>query len=166
MLRLLLFVSAAAAVAGYAPAGSRVLSHSRRAVSHSAAVHMDETLFDDILSDELEKEGAEKPWLSEAGWALYLDSQNSGYAMNEKVSEDFKYFTAGIFGNPLEVIGDFFEGLDNMTAKMFPISKKYTAPAGKGDKKGKPVKAEKDKGLREVGKPGFANIFGSGPTKI
>lgn len=74
MLRTLLVVSAAAAVVGYAPAGSRMLSHSRHVASRNAAVHMDETLFENILGDELEKEGAEKPWLSEAGWAVYLVS--------------------------------------------------------------------------------------------
>lgn len=79
--------------------------------------------------------------------------------MNEKVSEADKYFTASVFGNPFEVIGDFFDGLDGITEKMFPLSKKYDAPP--------PAKKEKSKGGgREVGKPGFMNLFGAGPTEM
>lgn len=75
MLRVICLASCAAAVLGFAPpAGSRMVAQARRVASHSAPLRMDETLFDDILSDELEKEGAEKPWLSEAGWAVYLVS--------------------------------------------------------------------------------------------
>lgn len=137
MLRAVVFAACAASTLAYAPAASRVVS--RRAASHNVAVHMDETLFENVLGDELEREGAEKPWLSEAGWAVYLDSQDSGYAMNNKVSEDFKYFTAGIFSNPFEIIGDFFDGLDGMTTKMFRTTPKYaeaekpqkSAPAAK-----------------------------------
>lgn len=126
MLRAVVLAACAASTLAYAPAASRVVS--RRAASHNVAVHMDETLFENVLGDELEREGAEKPWLSEAGWAVYLDSQDSGYAMNNKVSEDFKYFTAGIFSNPFEIIGDFFDGLDGMTTKMFRTMPKYSAP--------------------------------------
>jgi hypothetical protein len=62
----------AGSVLGYAPAGSRVLVHSRVAARSSAVVHMDETLLENVFDDSLETEGAEKPWMSESGWALYL----------------------------------------------------------------------------------------------
>lgn len=60
--------------------------------------------------------------------------------MNEKVSEDFNYFTATILGNPLAVVGDFFDGLGALGDRMFPLSKKYDAPTPKAAVKAKPAK--------------------------
>merc|ERR1719261_2008230 len=68
------------------------------------AVFMDETIMEKALAGELEQEGAENVFMSELGWATYLD-QNAGgsYNMNQRPSmaED-GYFTADIFSNGLK----------------------------------------------------------------
>jgi hypothetical protein len=90
------------------------------------------------------------------------DKQGSSYNMNDQVSDDFKYFTASIFSNPLEVVGDFFDGLGELPRMMFRTSPKVVkAPEKKKADKKKPAA-----GLREVGKAGFINLFGSGPTEL
>ena len=65
---------------------------------------MDETIIQKALSGELEEEGAENVFMSELGWATYLDkSAGSSYNMNERVSKASDgYFTPDIFSNPLE----------------------------------------------------------------
>ena len=69
-------------------------------------VRMDETLFQNTLKGTLEEEGAENVFMSEVGWATYLDEQGQSYAMNQKVSEaEDGYFTPDAFSNPLKVIG-------------------------------------------------------------
>ena len=72
--------------------------------SRQGAVFMDETIMEKALAGELEQEGAENVFMSELGWATYLD-QNAGgsYNMNQRPSmaED-GYFTADIFSNPLD----------------------------------------------------------------
>ena len=76
----------------------------RVAAVSRASVSMDETIMQKALSGELEEEGLENPFMSEAGWAAYLD-QNAGssYNMNQRPSlaED-GYFTPDIFSNPAE----------------------------------------------------------------
>merc|ERR1712118_213166 len=72
------------------------------------AVFMDETIMEKALAGELEQEGAENVFMSELGWATYLD-QNAGssYNMNERQSmAQDGYFTADIFSNPIDVVGD------------------------------------------------------------
>ena len=68
------------------------------------AVFMDETIMEKALAGELEQEGAENVFMSEVGWATYLD-QNAGssYNMNERPSmAQDGYFTADIFSNPID----------------------------------------------------------------
>jgi len=158
-----ILASAATGALGYAPQASRVVTHSRVAAATKPAVHMDETLFDDILSDKLEQEGAASPWLSEAGWAVYLDKEGIPYAMNDRVSDDFNYFSATVFGNPFDVLGDFFENLGNLGLMFRTKAPEFTLK-GSGAKEAAPKKA--DPSLREVGKPGVFNLFGAGPTEI
>lgn len=69
----------------------------------AAVVTMDETLLGKALAGELEKEGAENLFLSEVGWATYLDQAcGSSYAMNERPSlASDGYFTASILSNPI-----------------------------------------------------------------
>merc|ERR1711865_765273 len=75
-----------------------------------SAVFMDETLMEKALAGELEDEGAENVFMSEVGWATYLDQNaESSYNMNQRPSlaED-GYFTADIFSNPLDIVSDWF----------------------------------------------------------
>ena len=72
--------------------------------SRQGAVFMDETIMEKALAGELEQEGAENVFMSEVGWATYLD-QNAGssYNMNERPSmAQDGYFTADIFSNPID----------------------------------------------------------------
>ena len=65
---------------------------------------MDETILEKALAGELEEEGAENVFLSEVGWATYLDKNaGSSYNMNQRPSlaED-GYFTPDVFSNPVE----------------------------------------------------------------
>ena len=78
-----------------------------RAVSAAAATRacvpsMDETIIQKALAGELEEEGAENVFMSEVGWASYLDSAaGSSYNMNQRVSlADDDYFTPDIFSAP------------------------------------------------------------------
>lgn len=69
-----------------------------------AAPVMDETIIEKALLGELEEEGAENVFMSEVGWASYLDKNaGSSYNMNQRPSmaED-GYFTSSILSNPAE----------------------------------------------------------------
>ena len=74
----------------------------QNAVARANAPAMDETILEKALAGELEEEGAENVFMSELGWATYLD-QNAGssYNMNERpsIAQD-GYFTADIFSGP------------------------------------------------------------------
>eukprot|EP00966_Prymnesium_polylepis_P204015 4726224-Prymnesium_polylepis.1 len=72
--------------------------------ARAPVVSMDETIFEKALAGELEEEGAENVFMSEVGWATYLDQEaGSSYNMNQRPSlaED-GYFTSSILGNPLD----------------------------------------------------------------
>jgi len=67
---------------------------------------MDETIIKNTLAGTLAEEGAENLWLSELGWASYLDKQVQSYAMNEQASKAGDgYYTPDAFSNPAEVLG-------------------------------------------------------------
>ena len=70
----------------------------------AAAPCMDETLLEKTLAGELEQEGAENVFLTEVGWATYLDKNaKQSYNMNERVSQASDgYFTPDVFSNPVE----------------------------------------------------------------
>lgn len=72
---------------------------------------MDETLLEKTLQGKLSEEGKENVFMSELGWATYLDKEaKQSYAMNQRVSEaDDGYFTPDAFSNPLKVIGSVVE---------------------------------------------------------
>ena len=87
----------------FAPAGAHVaLPHA--AAARATMPHMDETIMEKALAGELEQEGAENLFLSEVGWATFLDKEcGSSYNMNQRVSAaDDGYFTPDIFSNPLD----------------------------------------------------------------
>ena len=56
------------------------------------------------ITGELEQEGADNIFLSELGWATYLDKNaGSSYNMNERPSKASDgYFTADVFSNPID----------------------------------------------------------------
>jgi hypothetical protein len=74
------------------------------AATRASCPSMDETILEKALAGELEEEGAENVFLSEVGWATYLDKNaGSSYNMNQRPSlaED-GYFTPDVFSNPVE----------------------------------------------------------------
>merc|ERR1719446_674653 len=79
---------------------------------------MDETIMEKAWAGELEEEGAENVFMSELGWATYLDkSCGSSYAMNERVSKASDgYFTADIFSNPIDVIKDWWGAMQGVAS--------------------------------------------------
>lgn len=94
----------------------------------------------------------------------------SSYNLNPPVSEEFKFFTASVFSNPLEVLADWFDGIgeignfafttDYVVAGSKKIGDKTPPPAPK-----KPAKGKKDP-LRAIGEKGAFNFFGAGATKF
>lgn len=84
-----------------------------RTPTRQGAVTMDETLLERALEGTLEEEGAENVFMSEVGWATYLDKEcGSSYNMNQRVSQaEDGYFTPDIFSNPLDIASAFFEGV-------------------------------------------------------
>merc|ERR1719387_3246674 len=74
---------------------------------------MDETIIQKALAGELEEEGTDNVFMSELGWATYLDkSAGSSYNMNERVSEASDgYFTPDVFSNPVDVLGSWVESV-------------------------------------------------------
>merc|ERR1712060_536780 len=97
---LLVLFTLASAAAYVLPSCSSVRSHTARVSTH---VSMDETIMQKALAGELEEEGAENVFMSEVGWASYLDKEaKSSYNMNQRPSmADDGYFTPSIFSNPL-----------------------------------------------------------------
>jgi len=101
MLRACLLLSLSCAAAYVLPSCTPVRAPGARGCS---PVVMDETIMQKALAGELEEEGYENVFLTEVGWASYLDENaESSYAMNERPSlaED-GYFTPSVFDNPLE----------------------------------------------------------------
>jgi len=150
----------------------------RVAAVSRASVSMDETIMQKALSGELEEEGLENPFMSEAGWAAYLD-QNAGssYNMNQRPSlaED-GYFTPDIFSNPAEVLGSWAESmkrtLSDPLSTAFPTisndqSGARSYPTGSTEIDARTIKPKVkdfDPKKRIVGIPGF-NAFGTPSSK-
>merc|ERR1712070_1031948 len=83
------------------------------AAARSGATFMDETIIEKALSGELEEEGAENVFMSEVGWATYLD-QNAGssYNMNQRPSQaDDGCFTPSVFSNPIDVLTSYIDSV-------------------------------------------------------
>ena len=68
-----------------------------------AGVAADRGVAGSCAGGELEQEGAENVFMSELGWATYLDEKaGSSYNMNERPSKASDgYFTPDVFSNPL-----------------------------------------------------------------
>ena len=99
----MLAVLALSASAYQAPMASRPAVPAA-AAARSVRPVMDETIIQKAFAGELEEEGAENVFMSELGWASYLDKQaGSSYNMNERVSQASDgYFTPDVFSNPVE----------------------------------------------------------------
>ena len=84
---------------------------------------MDETVIQNALAGTLEEEGAENHWLSELGWASYLDKQGQSYAMNERASvAGDGYFTPDAFSNPLDVLGSWAESMKRVASDPMSVA--------------------------------------------
>jgi len=143
-----------------------------------AAPVMDETIFEKALAGELEEEGAENLFLSEVGWATFMDKEcQASYNLNERPSlASDGYFTADIFSNPADVIGDFVGGIqralgDPLSAGFMTISNDKSGarsyPKGMTEINARTIKPKEkdfDKSKRIVGIPGY-NLFGAPSSK-
>jgi len=139
---------------------------------------MDETIIEKALSGELEQEGAENVFMSEVGWASYLDAEaGSSYNMNERPSmAQDGYFTPDAFSNPLEVLGSWAESMkrvvsDPFAAGFMTISNDPNGarsfPKGATEKDARTIKPKVknfDKKMRVTGIPGI-NVFGAPSSK-
>jgi len=143
-----------------------------------AAPVMDETIIEKALLGELEEEGAENVFMSEVGWASYLDKNaGSSYNMNQRPSmaED-GYFTSSILSNPVEVFSDWVESVKRAAGNPFETafptisndqSGARSYPKGLNEVNARTIKPKvKDfsKDKRIVGIPGFNN-FGTPSSK-
>ena len=77
------------------------------------------------LAGTLEEEGAANVFMSELGWATYLDKKGKqSYAMNQRVSEaEDGYFTPDIFSNPKDVVGSWAESIKRVVGD--PLSSAF-----------------------------------------
>merc|ERR1711971_529359 len=129
------------------------------------------------MGGTLEEEGAENVFMSEVGWATYLDQEaGSSYAMNQRPSmADDDYFTPDIFSNPLDVLISWKDSLlnvasDPLVASFPTITNDQTGarsyPKGADEIKARTIKPkEKDfDPSKRMGVPGF-NAFGSPSSK-
>jgi len=146
--------------------------------ARAPVVSMDETIFEKALAGELEEEGAENVFMSEVGWATYLDQNaKSSYNLNQRPSmaED-GYFTPSILSNPLDVAKSFATGLvrafQNPLETAFPTisndqSGNRAFPEG-GEIKSRtiaPKVKDFDPSKRITGIPGY-NLFGAPSSKL
>ncbi len=139
---------------------------------------MDETIIQKALAGELEEEGAENVFLSEVGWATYLDQEaKSSYNLNQRPSmADDGYFTADVFSSPLDVLADWKDAVVGAISApletAFPTitndeSGNRMFPKGLDEVKARTIKPKDkdfDANKRIVGIPGF-NAFGSPSSK-
>jgi len=139
---------------------------------------MDETILEKALSGELEEEGLENPFMSEVGWATYLDQEaGSSYNMNQRPSmADDGYFTPSILSNPVEVVTSWASALvtyaKDPLAGAFPtITNDPTGarsyPKGMNEVSARTIKPKVkdfDPKLRITGIPGY-NVFGAPGSK-
>jgi len=148
------------------------------AASRSGVSVMDETIIEKALAGELEEEGAENVFMSEVGWASYLDKEaGSSYNLNERPSiASDGYFTPDVFSNPLDVLSSWVESMkgvasDPLAASFPTISNDPTGarsyPKGSNEVSARTIKPKVkdfDPKLRITGIPGF-NLFGTPSSK-
>jgi hypothetical protein len=138
---------------------------------------MDETIIQQALAGGLEEEGKENVFMSELGWAQYLDNEaESSYAMNERPSlAQDGYYTPDAFSNPLDVVGSWFDSVkrvasDPAEATFMTFSNDKSGarafPTGTNEITSRTIKPKvKDfNPAKRVGVPGF-NMFGAPSSK-
>lgn len=138
---------------------------------------MDETMLEKALAGELEQEGAENVFMTEVGWATYLDKEaKQSYNMNERVSmAQDGYFTADIFSNPIDVASGWLNSMlrvakDPLESSFMTISndksgsRSYGAANEVGARTIKPKVKNFDKDARMTNIPGY-NLFGTPSSK-
>lgn len=141
-------------------------------------VTMDETILEKALAGELEEEGFENCFMSEVGWADYLDKNaGSSYNMNERPSmASDGYYTSSILDNPLDILNDFKDGLfrvfeDPLSVGFLTISndksgaRAYPAGGEVAARTIKPKDKDFDPKKRITGIPGY-NLFGAPSSKL
>lgn len=147
-------------------------------VARSGAATMDETILEKTLAGELEEEGLENPFMSEVGWASYLDENaGSSYNMNQRPSlADDGYFTPDVFSNPFDVLSSWLDSVKGAVSDplstAFPTisndqsgARSYPGDATEVDARTiKPKVKDFDPSKRITGIPGF-NAFGSPSSK-
>merc|ERR1719506_1889135 len=142
-------------------------------------VRMDETIIQKALAGELEEEGAENVFMSETGWADWLDKNaGSSYAMNERPSKASDgYYTPDVFSNPVDIAKSWLESMKGVIA--YPLSagfmtisndrsgnRSYPKGATEVDARTiKPKKKEFNPKMRVTGIPGL-NLFGTPSSKF
>jgi len=148
-------------------------------VSRTSALSMDETIMEKAFAGELEEEGEENVFMSELGWAYYLDQKaQSSYNMNERFSmASDGYTTPDVFSNPFDVLfswkDSIFGAISNPFETGFPTitndqSGARSYPKGLGEIDARTIKPKTlnmDPKKRIVGIPGF-NAFGAPSSKL
>lgn len=138
---------------------------------------MDETIIEKALRGELEEEGAENVFMTEVGWASYLDKEaGQSYNMNERVSKAKDgYFTPDFFSNPLDVANSWVNSMlrvasDPLEAAFLTIMNDKSGGRSYGKfseveaRTIKPKVKNFDKNMRIRGIPGY-NMFGAPGSK-
>lgn len=138
---------------------------------------MDETILEKALAGELEQEGAENVFMTEVGWASYLDKEaQQSYNMNERASQaQDGYFTADVFSNPLDIAKGWVDSMlrvakDPLEASFMTISNDKSGKRSYGaanEVKARTIKPKVknfDKESRITSIPGY-NLFGTPSSK-
>lgn len=139
---------------------------------------MDETILEKALAGELEEEGAENVFMSEVGWASYLDKEaGQSYNMNERPSKaQDNYFTPDILSNPIDILVSWKDSMlrvasDPLEASFLTISNDKSGARSYGpgvtevqSRTIKPKVKDFDATQRITGIPGY-NLFGAPSTK-
>ena len=80
-------------------------------------IRMDETIMQNAFNGTLEEEGSENLFLSELGWARYLDKEGQSYAMNQRASVAVDdYYTPDAFSGPGAVFGSWVASLKRVAS--------------------------------------------------
>lgn len=162
--------------AAYAPSACPVVPAG--ASARACRPVMDETIMQKAFAGELEEEGAENVFMSELGWATYLDQEAGGsYNLNQRPSQaEDGYFTPDVFSNPLDVLSSWVDSVKGVAADPLSVgfptivndkSGARSYPKGANEVSARTIKPKVknfDPKLRVTGIPGF-NAFGSPSSK-
>jgi len=162
----------------YVAPGAHVRVGAQAAASRAGATFMDETIMEKAWAGELAEEGAENVFMTEVGWATYLDeAAGSSYNLNQRVSlADDDYFTPTVFSNPVDVFTKWLASLKGVVEDPLSVgfptitndqSGARSYPTGATEISARTIKPKVkdfDPKLRVVGIPGL-NLFGTPSSK-